>query len=67
MEVKGAAFATLAANIIVTVLFVFEAKKTHLFAKDISYKGKEMREVIRITSYNVCYTKLLRDVSHRPS
>lgn len=48
MEVKGAAFATLAANMFVTVLFVFEAKKTHLFAKNISYKRKEMLEVISL-------------------
>ena len=27
------------------------------------YKGKEVPEHCRITSYNVCYTKLLRNVS----
>lgn len=46
LEVKGAAFATLAANIFVTILFILESKKTQLFAKNISFKQKEMREVI---------------------
>ncbi|WMT43256.1 MATE family efflux transporter [Paenibacillus sp. D2_2] len=48
LEVKGAAIATLIANIFVTILFVFEAKKTHLFAKNNPFKTKEMSEVITL-------------------
>jgi len=60
LEVKGAAFATLAANIFVTVLFILEAKKAGIFTKNTSFRRKEMGEVISmgipITIQRVTFT-----------